>query len=67
MGRPSSPSRRRGTSVTEGASQIPGTNESTLRQLKPPHPSHVEGPVSPQRLGLVTYPNPRPCSLTIHS
>ena len=49
----------------EGTSQIPGTNDSTLRQLKPPHPSHVEGPVSPRRLGLATYPNPRPSSLTI--
>ena len=36
-----------GRSLTEGASQIPGTNDSTLRQLKPPHPSHQEGPVSP--------------------
>ena len=60
MGRPSSPSRRRGKSLTEGASQILGTNDSTVRQLKPPHPSHVEGPISPRRLGLATYPNPRP-------
>ena len=44
----------------EGTSQIPGTNDSTLRQLKPPHPSHVEGPVSPRRLNLATYPNPHP-------
>ena len=66
MGRPSSPShRQRGKSLREGASQIPGTNDSTLRQLKPPHPSHTEGPVSPRRLGLVTYPNPRPSSLTV--
>ena len=65
MGRPSSPSRRRGRSLTEGASQIPGTNDSTLRQLKPPHPSHIEGPVSPRCLGLETYPNPCPSSLTI--
>ena len=65
MGRPSSPSRRRGKSLTEGASQILGTNDSTLRQLKPPYPSHVEGPVSLQRLGLATYLNPRPSSLTI--
>ena len=67
MGRPSSPSCQRGKSLTEGACQIPdpGTNDSTLHQLKPPHPSHVEGPVSPRRLGLVTYPNPRPSSLTI--
>ena len=65
MGRPSSPSRRRGKSLMEGTSQIPGTNDSTLRQLKPPHPSHTEGPVSPRRLGLVTYPNPSPSSLTI--
>ncbi|KAI4578099.1 hypothetical protein MJG53_010954 [Ovis ammon polii x Ovis aries] len=49
----------------EGASQILGTNDSTLRQLKPPHPSHIEGPVSPRCLGLVTYLNPRPSSLTI--
>ena len=67
MGRPFSPSRRRGKSLTEGASQIPGTNDSTLHQLKPPHPSHVEGPVSPRRLGLATYPNPRPSNLTIPS
>ena len=65
MGRPSSPSRRRGKSLMEGASQIPGTNDSTLHQLKPPHPRHVEGPVRPQRLGLVPYLNPRPSSLTI--
>ena len=64
MGRPSSPSHRWGKSLTEGASQIPGTNDSTLRQLKPPHPSHIEGPISPRRLSLVTYPNPRPSSLT---
>ena len=44
----------------EGASQILGTNDSTLHQLKPPHPSHVEGPISPRRLGLATYPNPGP-------
>ena len=49
----------------EGASQIPGANDSTLRQLKPPHPSHVEGSVSPPRLRLATYLNPRPSSLTI--
>ena len=49
----------------EGASQIPGANDSTLHQLKPPHPSHEEGPVSPRRLGLATYPNPGPSSLTI--
>ena len=54
-----------GKSLTEGASQIPVTNDSTLHQLKPPHPSHVEGPVGPRRLGLATYPNPRPSSLTI--
>ena len=65
MGRPSSPSHRWGKSLTEGASQIPGTNDSTLHQLKPPHPSHVEGPVSPRCLSLATYPNPRPSSLTI--
>ena len=63
-GGPSPPSRRRGRSLTEGASRIPGTNDSTLRQLKPPHPSHVEGPVS-LLLGLATYLNPRPSSLTI--
>ena len=49
----------------EGAAQIPRTKDRTLRQLEPPHPSHVEGPVSPRRLGLETYPNPRPSSLTI--
>ena len=65
MGRLSSPSHQRGKSLTEGASQIPGTNDSTLHQLKPPHPSHVEGPVSPRCLSLVTYPNPSPSSLTI--
>ena len=52
-------------SLMGGSSQILGTNDSTLHQLKPPHPSHVEGPVSPQSLGLATYPNPRPSSLTI--
>ena len=60
MGRPSSSSCRRGKSLMEGASQILGTNFSTLHQLKPPHPSHVEGPISPRRLSLVTYLNPRP-------
>ena len=65
MGRPSSPSRLRGKSLREGASQIPGTNDTTLRQLKPPYPSHIEAPVSPRRLGLATYLNPRPSSLTI--
>ena len=65
MGCPSSPSCLLGKSLTEGASQIPGTNDSTLRQLKPPHPSHVEGPVSPRRLGLATYPNPVHLALTI--
>ena len=39
----------------EGASQILETNDSTLHQLKPSHPSHVEGPVSPRRLCLATY------------
>ena len=58
MGRPSSSSCRRGKSLMEGASQILGTNFSTLHQLKPPHPSHVEGPVSPQHLGLAAYPSP---------
>ena len=48
-----------------GKSQIPGTNDSTLHQLKPPRPSHVEGPVSPRRLGLATYPNPVHLALTI--
>ena len=63
-GRPSSlPLARR--SLTEGSSQIPETNDSTLRRLKLPHPSHIERPVSPRRLGLATYPNPRPSSLTI--
>ena len=65
MACPSSPSCRRGKSLMKGASQILGTNDSTLHQLKPPHPSHVEGPVSPRRLGLATYLNPRPSSLTI--
>ena len=65
MGHPSSPSPWWGKSLTEGASQILGTNDSTLLQLKPPHPSHVEGPVSPRCLSLVTYPNPSPSSLTI--
>ena len=65
MGSPSSPSSRRGKSLTEGASQIPGTNDSTVRQLKPPHPSHLKGPVSLRHLGLATYPNPLPSSLTI--
>ena len=64
-GLPLSLPRQPGRSLTEGASQIPGTNDSTLRQLKPPHPSHVEGPVSQRHLGLVTYPNPHPSSLTI--
>ena len=59
MGRPFSPPQAV-KSLMEGASQILGTNDSTLRQLKPPHPSHTEGPISPQRLGLVTYLNPHP-------
>ncbi|KAI4557826.1 hypothetical protein MJG53_018579 [Ovis ammon polii x Ovis aries] len=54
-----------GKSLTEGASQILGTNDNTLHQLKPPHPSHVEGPVSQRRLGLATYPNLHPSNLTI--
>ena len=65
MGRPSSPSCWRGKSLMEGASQIPETNDSTLHQLKLPHPSHVEGPVSLRHLGLATYLNPCPSSLTI--
>ena len=65
LGCPSSPSHRQGKSLREGASQIPGTNDSTLHQLKPPHPSHVKGPVSQQHLGLLTCPNPRTSSLTI--
>ena len=64
-GPPLSLPRWRGRSLVEGASQILGTNDSTLRQRKPPHPSRAEGPVSPRRLGLATYPNPRPSSLTI--
>ena len=31
--------RWQGKSLTEGTSQMPGTNDSTLRQLKPPRPS----------------------------
>ena len=65
IGHPSSPSHWWGKSLMERASQIPGTNDSTLHQLKPPHPSHVEGPVSPRCLGLTTYPSPRTSSLTI--
>ena len=65
MGRPVLSLPRAGKSLKEGASQILGTNDSTLHQLKPPHPSHVEGLVSPQHLGLATYLNPRPSSLTI--
>ena len=65
MGHPFPPSCWQGKSLMEGASQILGTNDSTLLQLKPPHPSHVEGPVSPRCLSLVTYPNPSPSSLTI--
>ena len=65
MGRPSSPSLQQGKSLTEGASQILGTNDSTRPQVKLPHVSHKEGPVSPRRLGLASYPNPRPSSLTI--
>ena len=65
MGRPSSPFRWQGKFLMGGASQILGTNDSTFRQLKPPHPSHVEGPGSPRRLGPATYPNPCPSSLTI--
>ena len=46
--------------LMEGASQIPATKDSTLRQLKPPHTSHIKGPISPRCLGLATYPNARP-------
>ena len=65
MGRPSSPSRWQEKPLTEEDSQTPRTNDSTLRQLQPPYPSPFEGPVSPRCLGLTTYPNPRPSSLTI--
>ena len=65
MGHPSSASHWQGKSLMEGASQIPGTNDSTLCQVKPPHHIHVEGPVSPRHLSLAIYPNPRPSSLTI--
>ena len=37
MGRPFPPSR--GKVPKEGASQIPGTSDSTVRQLKPPTPA----------------------------
>ena len=65
IGHPSSPSHWWGKSLMKEASQILGTNDSILRQLMPPHPSHVEGPGSPRCLGLLTYPNPHPSSLTI--
>ena len=58
MGHPSTPSRWQGKSLMEGASQVPGTNDSTLCQLKPPRPSHVEGPIS--LTYLVTYLNSHP-------
>ena len=45
-------------SLTEGASQMPGTNDSTLRQLKPPHPSHIEKPISLRCHEPAAYPNP---------
>ena len=65
MGRPSSPSRWQEKPLTEEDSQTPRTNDSTLCQLKPPHRSLMEGPVSLRRLSLATYPNPCPSSLTI--
>ena len=45
-------------SLTEGASQMPGTNDSTLCQLKPPHPSHIEKPISSRCHEPAAYPNP---------
>ena len=65
MGCPSSPSCQQGKSLMEGSSQILGTNDSTIQQLKLPHPSHIEGPVSQRCLGPVTYPSPCPSNLTI--
>ena len=60
MGCPSSPSRLRGTSLMEEAYQILGIKDSTMCELKPPHPSHIEGPMSLRCLGPVTYMNPSP-------
>ena len=45
-------------SLTEGASQMPGTNDSTLCQLKPSHPSHIEKPISSRCHEPAAYPNP---------
>ena len=51
---------RWGKSLTEGASRMPGTYDSTLRQLKPPRPSCIEKPISSQHREPATYPNPHP-------
>ena len=47
-------------SLTEGASQMPGTNDSTLRQLKPPRSSHIEKPISSRCHEPAAYPNLHP-------
>ena len=47
-------------SLTEGASQMPGTNDSTLRQLKPSRPSRIEKPISSPRHEPAAYPNLHP-------
>ena len=47
-------------SLREGASQMPGTNDSTLRQVKPPRPRCIEKPISSQHHEPAAYPNPHP-------
>ena len=39
---------------------MPGINDSTLRQLKPPRPSRIEKPISSRRPGPAAYPNLHP-------
>ena len=43
----------------------PGDQWQHTSPAKAAPPSHVEGPVSLRRLGLATYPNPCPSSVTI--
>ena len=47
-------------SLMEGASQMPGTNDSTLRQLKPPRSSRIEKPISSRCHEPAAYPNLHP-------
>ena len=49
---------QQGKSLTEGSSQIPRANDSTVRQLKQSPPQPRKGPISPQHLDLTTYRDP---------